>query len=97
MLDFSKEEKLHLDLKLKDGRLLCVYPPTLDMIGEFRKMDFENPDFEMARKVIAQILSNNMQKAKVMPSQIGELNMNEFSALIQAISDFVIEIQNQKN
>lgn len=97
MLDFSKNEKKHFQVKLRDGRLLCVYAPTLDLLEDFSKINVHEMDVQSLRSVLSGILSNNMQKAKVAPAQIGELTMPEIEALIEGITNFVNEVASSKN
>lgn len=97
MLDFSKREKKVLHLKLKDGVLLSVYSPSLNHLGDLSKLDLNGMEVEAMTSLLANILSNNMQKRTVNPSQIGELDIDEITVLVEAILDFVNDIKNEKN
>lgn len=97
MLDFSKNNKKFLPIKLRDGKLLNVYVPTLRMLGELSTADLNNIEVDAITELMAKILSNNMQRAIVSKEQVEELTMDEIIELIKAIVEFTTEVSNAKN
>lgn len=97
MLDFSKNNKKFLPIKLYDGKLLNVYVPTLRMLGDLSTADLNNIEVDAITELMSKILSNNMQRAIVTKEQVAELTMDELITLIKAIVDFTTEVSNAKN
>lgn len=97
MIDFSRNNKKFLPIKLHDGKLLNVYVPTIKMLGDLAHVDMTATDIQVICDVLVKILSNNMQKSPVKTEQIEELTFDEIKMLIDGIVEFTNEVANQKN
>ena len=97
MLDFSKNQKKFLPVKLYDGKLLNVYVPTIRMLGDLANADLNNIDVDSMTDLMSKILSNNMQKSIVTKEQVEELTMDELLLLITSIVDMTKEVSQSKN
>lgn len=97
MLDFSRNNKKFLPVKLYDGKLLNVYVPTLRMLGDLSNVDMNNVEVDVIAELVAKILSNNMQRSTVTKEQVCELTMDELILLINEIVSFTTEVSKSKN
>ncbi|WP_337528835.1 hypothetical protein [Zhenhengia sp.] len=106
MLDLSVLAQETLDIKLLDGEIVCIKKPSKGLLIELNKADLEmakETDFEkmveMLERIIAKILSNNLNKKLFTTEQLEELDIDYLlqTQIFEAYLDFVTKFLKNPN
>lgn len=105
-LDFNKVKKNFLTVTLPDDDLttLFILTPTKAIMDEFKLLQDSITDESNSEamddmyKICAKIMSRNKANIVVTPGQLEQcLDVEDLTIFIQAYSNFLREITNQKN
>lgn len=95
--NFNKVKKENLHLVLADGSSLTLRPPRYGSLKKFVRLGAD-VDEQQALELVAEILSENIEKKKITVQDVDELfDLSDLSTFIELYMKYLDQITNQKN
>lgn len=99
--NFNKLQRKYFNTTLKNGKTYMVCMPekaTFESLYGIKKMDANDGDaVNEVYKCVADIISNNKQGYKVTADDLKDYNFGEIMEYLNAYTDFVKGLGNEKN